>query len=315
MPRDGFLADNSQRNYPFIVGKPLQFLASGQPVTLPDAAIVDFRAVAYPAARWQTGTRVELAWIERAGPHVRLAFRCDAPGLAGVELIFLRHANDAEFTTQTLLVTRDLPAAVIAASGGQALPDPLWEATLTTGDCAALYRALPDGPRAYPVATWQAEIEPALCVNLGDSFVASLNVANAPRQVAGPPEGCGPAPVAGDTLVIVATCLRGEVALVEGYNAVIRQGTRGNNLTIGAAVGAGQGEPCGEVPLYPGEPTGAGSDYLSGGPGCGDVVSSINGVSASVIRWTSEAGIRVEAARDARHTLVVTVDPSVLARC
>jgi hypothetical protein len=101
------------------------------------------------------------------------------------------------------------------------------------------------------------------------------------------------------------TCITGPIWFKEGYNCRIRQDSGRNTITIGAGIGLGEGEPCEEVPLTAEEAPPGDSPFLTGGPGCNQVVQSLNGVGGADLVITAGAGYRIQADPGAPHKLVV----------
>jgi len=120
-----------------------------------------------------------------------------------------------------------------------------------------------------------------------------------------PPDGCGSlsSSAGSDEPILAASCMRGNIKWKEGYNCSIRQDNRDNAIIIGAGQGAGEGEPCDEVPLYEGEAPPEGSPHLSGGPGCSEVVKTINGIGGRDIFITAGPGFRVQQDTEDPNTL------------
>ena len=85
-------------------------------------------------------------------------------------------------------------------------------------------------------------------------------------------------------------------------------------MGIPALVGAGSGQPCSEVALFPGEQPPSGSSNLDGSLSCSEVVGSINGVSIS--NFIIETGLGVSLLLDPlANTLNLDFDLSGLAIC
>jgi hypothetical protein len=198
-------------------------------------------------------------------------------------------------------------------------PEPAWSGFLVTGDLGDLLAILTaDGQQLTRAGGGDAVLEPALAQNLGGGYVASVNLANDDRTRVDAPDECPPTqwpyPTGPNRVFVSAACLRGDLRFSAGYNAVVRQDDAANAIVIGAAVGAGAGEPCGEVPLFPGEGPPPGSTLLTGGPACNQVVRTINGVGGQFSSIVSGLGVRVDAVPE-DATVVVDVDMRQLAVC
>lgn len=197
-------------------------------------------------------------------------------------------------------------------------PEPPLSGYLVTGRLDALLALLPGDGVLTRAADDAAVVEPALVRSLAGGYVDSLNLANVDRTRASAPAGCDPTdwgfPVGGGRTYVAARCLRGDIRLKPGYNSVVRAEADDNRLTLGAAVGAGEGPACEEVPLFGGEAPPPGSDYLSGGPACNAVLRSINGSGGRFASVVGGQGVRVSADPE-NHAVVVDVNLSRMAVC
>ena len=162
----------------------------------------------------------------------------------------------------------------------------------------------------------EAIVEPALLQILADTYVRSLNLANADRTRYLSPVGCPgeswlnpPQP-----LYVRETCLAGNLRFVEGFNVSIRQNDFDNSLSFDAAIGAGAGEPCNEVQVYDGEEPPADSLFLTGGPSCSEVVRSLNGAAGPLLQLAADDGAAIKFDLD-RHRVTIDVDLHSLAVC
>lgn len=304
MARGGFYGDNAHRAYPFLdadLGMPL-----------PEAAVVDFGCVMGLTAGYDDSDHaVYLHQVYRGAAAYRFEFRTTAPALAGRGLVFDVPAGSAEHAS--FVAADDLAPGSSGSSAGGA-DDPAWEGWLVVGDLAALAAVLAEG-ESLDDPGGDTRVEPARVQNLARSYVRAVHLANADRVRVEAPDGCAPGAPGTAGLVRVHTRnLTGDLVFAEGYNAAVRQADADNALTLGAAVGGGAGQPCGEVPTYPGETPPAGSTLLTGGPGCGDVLKSVNGVGGRVIRLTAGPGVRITPGA-AEGELVVAVDLHGLAVC
>jgi hypothetical protein len=323
MSRPGWLNDNESRSYPLVPRGPLM-LRGVLPVGLPYSALVDFGCVVGPDAGFDGRTHpIYLQSVARAGGRFVFAFRCDAPGLAGVSLRFPRDVSDGEFATGESEATADVPPGAVEPCVA-IRDDPLWEGFLTTGLLDDLAAVLPDGEVLVAGAV-PPTVEPALVQDLSRGYVRTLNLANEDRTRARAPAGCpeassealgGPVDDAHQYRAIVnRECLSGPLTVREGYNCTIRQSARENSLTISAALAGGAGEPCVEVPLAGTEAPPAASTLLTGGPACSEVVNSINGLTGGVIHLVPRNGVRIEPSTTAPNTLVVDFDLRDLTVC
>ncbi len=320
MARPNFFADNENRAYPLIPDPAaLMSVDGGAEHALPTSAIVDFHCVLGLDTGWLEGVdSVYLHAVKRRDDGTfAFEFRATAGGLAGYSVTFLRDASDPEFTTS-------VADAVVEAGGslagdsydGPCGDDFLWEADLTTGRMDDLAAILAPGEGLY-AGDGDFPVEAALVQDLARTYVRAVNLANVNRTHATPPGGCdGGEPASPDTAVLVNhACIRGRVVLRQGFNCAMRQNDVANSLTIAAAVGAGAGVPCEEVPLNGDDVPPEGSTLLSGGPSCDEVVSSLNGLSASVVRLVPGTGVDIDKDPTRSSTLVVAFSLRDLVTC
>lgn len=297
-----FYSDNEHRSYPLVDGQ------IGLPV--PNDAIVDFGAVMGNRSGFVSGRdAVWLYRVSRSGSTFTFEFRTDASALSGRGLIFDRDLADPEYTCSF-----SSAEAVSATSEDGEDSDPLMEGFLVTGRMSTLAGVLADGEEWVDHDADQT-VEPALLQNLANTAVRNVNLANADRTRV--PDGCPGSSasssdsVSDDSLIVRARGLDGPLVLKEGYNCSIRLSRQDNSLTLSAAVGSGEGEPCAEVPLWPEE---AAVGLLSGGPSCADVLKSVSGVGGRVVRIVGGDGIAVYPGVDT-NTLVIEADLHGMALC
>lgn len=312
--KQAFYSDNEHRDYPFLNRpEPLSFEPDdGGPLNaLPPAAVVDFAAIMFAQADFLDYVEhyVWLAAIERSGSRFRFRFRTTAPGAAGDDCVFTRYLTSSEFDNQWV-VSGELTEGSSSIEGRA----PTWEACLVTGMLDDIVEMLPhDGEILFARGLWR--IEPARVQTLAGMELLTLNIANLPRTVVTPPDVCSSASEAPATEpIVVARDIVGDVRLVEGYNVSIRQEASNVGLIIGAGVGAGAGQTCGEVPRYPGETSPDGGAFLTGGPGCGEIITSINGIGGPDVGLVGGPGVTVQAA-NVPHTVIVAATGTNLALC
>lgn len=315
MANPAWYNDNQFRDYPFLTrveplaettGFSSSASTAGQISELGSAVVVDFGAIMEIDANYteEEGHTVYLHSISRAGDTFYLRFRTTAPDASNHEVVFAREATDAEFRIEWE------DASTIAGETAEPLACPLqpkWKAFLVTGDLTWLVDVLNDGDTiVYYAGLWQ--IEQARIQSLMDSYLRAVTLANKPRVVTEPPDGCSyssEGSIAVDAAIINARCLTGNLRWKEGYNCTIRQDNNNNAIIIGAGVGVGEGEPCDEIPIYEGEAPQNGSPFLSGGPGCSEIIKSINGVTGKDINLVAGPGFRVRAATNVTNRLVI----------
>lgn len=314
MPKTGFYNSNANRSYPFVDFDDRRAAATG--LIIPDSVIVDFGCLFGMGSGYVADEhKVWLHRIERAGGNFIFDFRTDVAGLENRSLEFRRTLTDGEYEHE--FAEADLaPGSSIEVSDACGSGS-VWEGFLITGSMEDLQEILPADGQLWVGDSDDLVIEPAVIQNLDQSFVSSVNLANAPRTFAPPPDECSlSSSVSVNTdHVVNATCLVGPLKLVEGYNCAIRQDTPTNRLTISAAVGAGEGEPCDEVPLYAGEVPLPGSNLFSGGPKCDEIIKSISGLVGPLINLRSGTGVTIDPDPDVPNRLLVTVTFRDMAFC
>ena len=317
MPRTGFYNDNANRNYPFTSDSTLLL---GGNVSLPTSVIVDFGCILGQGSQFSPDThQVTLESITRSGTQYIIQFQCNAPGLATRPLQFVRNITDAEYATE-------FTESATFSSGDDAACDidfPAWEGFLVTGDLTELANIIADGTVASATADGFV-LELARVQNIENTFVQTVNLANAQRLRVTPPPGCvgvgtasndGLIPAPGTT-VVNASCLAGPLLLQEGYNCFIVQNTTSNTISINAVAGAGAGDPCNdEVPRYDGEIIPANSNLYTGGPSCFDLLRSINGITGPEFKLTAGDGVSILTPANSPHTITVDVNLRSLAVC
>lgn len=207
-----------------------------------------------------------------------------------------------------------IPSDVSTASSG--CPDePIWSGYLVTGSLEDLAEIIPDGCGLL-AADEDVPVEPALIRSLVNHYARTLNLANDDRTRADAPDGCPELdyPFATGQTYVQADCLVEDVKLKAGYNTTIFQDDFDNSITIGASVGAGEGEPCEEVALFAGEQSPTGRSTLDGALLCNEVLRSVNGIGGRYLNISAGKGISIE--DDAAHNrLVVDVNMRGLAVC
>ena len=317
MPRTGFYNDNANRNYPFTSDSTLLLSSGG---SLPSSVIVDFGCILGHGNGFVDGThQVILESIARAGTQYTFTFTCAAVRLSSRPLAFTRTITDAEYTEEFV------ESAIFTSgdAGACGIDSPAWEGFLVTGDLSALSGLIPDNFTAN-VATGGCILEPARIQNIDQSFIQTLNLANAQRLRTEPTPECAATGTASNdglipapgTPIVNSTCNTGAIILQEGYNCYITQNSVTNKISINAIAGAGAGDPCNdEVPRYGGELIPSNSALYTGGPSCFDLVRSINGITGNVVSLTSGYGVSISAPPAQPHTLVVDVSLRDLTIC
>lgn len=308
MPAPSWFNENENRAYPLKV-------ADGNP---PEPLLVDAGFVAYAKSRFETATHsVRLLSVRRQGAFFYLDFGSDAPELYGTNLTFSRHADDGDFVTEFVdSGTAGLSASSESGSRSASeenrdlCDEPLWSGFIVTGRMAAFAELLPGNGEV----TYSAAVEPALVQNLAEAFVSKFALANSDRTRVTPATGCDGDTVDDGVIHVNRYCIVGDVVLVPGYNANVRQSTQDNSITLGAAVGDGAGEPCDTVPLYRGEQPPADSSLLEGGPRCNETVRSVNGVGGPQLTLAAGKGVTITSVPE-DNRVIINVNMSGLALC
>lgn len=188
-------------------------------------------------------------------------FRCDAPGLEFRRWRFVFPAGSRIGRTSR---------TVVSVPGGPEEPGS-GNGFCTLGDPADI---LASPPGWYRLCDPPA-VEPARVMSLAARGVSSLNLANVARTC---PPACGQPAPAPETLTAIWPAAAGAVGTLRmrgRRNARVLSDPSRNELSIDAAVGAGDGEPCGNLLA---DASGVRIDGGECGDGCGDLVRSLNGV-------------------------------------
>lgn len=328
MAQPGFFNQNENRAYPFVldtVNRP-----DNGPMTLlnlPNDIVVDCGFIMGAQSGFSTDLNsVHLRIIRRLGDRFYFHFESDAAELYQVPLIFTRHIDDEDYLTEHTDSTSsgdlDYPLTVSDSDSDSRAPgldtcgEPLWSGFLVTGSIQSLIRLLPVDGSIGTRDSGVAVVEPALIQNLSNSFPTSFNVANDDRTRATAPLDCDDIewPYEIGVIHIYESCLKGELWLKAGYNAIVQQNNTDNSITLGAGVGFGAGQPCNELQLFAGEVPPNGSNLLSGGPQCNEVLRSINGLSDRLFSLLASQGVTITS-YPAENRIVVNADMSGLVLC
>jgi len=304
MTRPNFFNENSGRSFPF-TKESLDTLVS--PTTLdkiPDSAIVDFGAIMGVTSAYVEGSdEVTLDRVTRSGGKFYFYFKTTALGAIAYWLVFTRDVGETDYLTEyvdAVAVTAVVEESVSISVSEQSVSvsttacgvSPAWSGYLTTGDLSDLADFIADGNSVYlgdPV------IEPALIKNQSDSFIRSINIANADRTRADTPDECRDLiwKVEPEDVYVREVCLTGRLRFEEGYNADIEQSTTETSIRVGASVGAGAGEACTQVPVFTDELPPFGGDNLDGAFSCSDVIRSINGIGGRIVQLLAGPGVSI----------------------
>jgi hypothetical protein len=284
MPRPGFYNDNEYRAYPFVYDKP----ATLPP--LPTSVIVDAGFVMGLDAYFdETQHTVWLSAINSVVvdtvPVFEFVFKTNA---SSATLSFFREQESNEWLNEY--------AESAPLNSKQCAEEPIWSGFIATGPLGALRDVFSSGTWSFTDNDYR--VEPALIQNLNKAYLRSISVGNYDRVRV---PACG---VTGTNdnrpIILNARCIKGDIRLKEGYNCLITQTDRANELSVSATKGAGAGstsaELCAhgsEIPLYPAEPLAADSKFFSGGPACDELITTVNGVGGTNINIIGGAGINI----------------------
>lgn len=328
MARPNFFNENRGRTFPFLQHRQEELEVSETTTLieenvlsisqLPNSAIVDFGATMGTQAFFQEATHdVYLYEVRRLSNAFEFEFRSTAPGLSDRPLVFTRSLTSDDYETEYIdTATEPEISESGSLSVSSCVEDSIWQAYLVTGTMSDLAEVLDSTGMSLRGEADEMVVEPALIQNLLEQYVRSLNLANAERSRSEAPPGCQEFewPFALDTMYVNYECMTGIIKLKEGFNVSIDQDDVDNALTINASVGAGEGEPCEEVPLFEGEAPPEGETLLSGGLGCSDVIRSINGIGGRVLEITAGRGAIITS-EPSRHRIIIDIDMSSLKIC
>lgn len=317
-----FFNANSHRRYPFIfsdnsggttsTSSSVSSSASGSAagVALPDWFIVDFAAVmAMPSGfRHSAGDSVYLSSIHRVGEIITAIFKTTSMFAEDhwVELVW---DVDRDYETVRADAEPAIPPTPHTACG----EPPYWSAFVVFGDREAALNFLLDG-QAVTFSPTDYVVEPARVQSQADAFVRTVTIANRSRTTTTPPTGCV-GTLIDPALFISGLCISDVLNFRGGHNCDIRQDLQENGIVFDASIGGGSGTPCGEIPIHVAETSPDFGQYLSGGPACDEIVSSLNGVVAENLQIIGGVGFTVYPHETDPHTVVVDFTQDGLSIC
>lgn len=283
MPRPGFYNDNEYRAYPFVYNKPDALPA------LPTSAVLDAGFIMGLDARYDEAQHtVWLSAVNKTGSLFEFVFSTNA---SPATLSFIRH-DSGDWTLEH--------SESAADETNPCAEEPIWSGFLVTGPLDAL-AAVFDTEAVENTWTLQPndyQIEPGRIQNLNKAYLRSISVGNYARVRV--PSCAEPSGNADRSIILNARCMQGDIRLKEGYNCLITQTNRSNELLVTASKGAGEGstseELCqggGELPLYVGEQFAPYTKFYSGGPACNEVISTINGLGGANINIVGGPGVNI----------------------
>lgn len=303
MPRPGFYNDNEYRAYPFIAktatinigdcGVPAAAPAPSGP-QIPDAAIVDAGFIMGLDSAFNSKTdSVYLSRIRRTALGLEFEFSTTAANANNEKITFSRLAAAEEWENEF---------NISSPANAECAEEPLWEGFIVTGDLTDLLATMTIGA-TLDFSSTDYVIEPGRVQSLLKSYLRSISVGNYQRIMATPPNNCAESESAFDPneerpIIVNARCMDGDLRLKEGYNCQIRQLTRDNTIQIGTAalINNAGGELClygSELPFFDGDLPPEDSPFLSGGPACDDVISTINGIPGPNVQLVGGTGVKI----------------------
>lgn len=307
MPRPGFYNDNEYRAYPFI----FRPLAVGD-VRLPNSAIVDCGIIMGLDSEFDGEQhKVWLKTVRRVNDVFEFEFDTDAPGAANTPLIFSRSVDAEEWTTE------DAESNPYVKDDNSCAVEPVWSGFLVTGPLTELTEALPANGSLNLEQNYV--LEPARIQSLVKTYLRAISLGNLSRPEAR--SACDQTPPTSRHVIINKRCVTGDIRFKEGYNAQIRQRQLAREIAISAGRNLGTPfdaaicEAYGEVPFYPGEEPPAGSKFLSGGPACDELVSSINGVPGPDVNIIGGTGIEITADPETNTVFVDLSTRTIAGNC
>jgi len=320
MSKQGFYLDNMFRTYPF--------MDPDTGIELPKSTIVDFNCFIYTEVGYKEDTnKVWLYSVERTGDDFIFKFACDAEGLSGVYLTFLKTLSDPELSYAFSESLGEYSSSSIPVNYNNQYETPtgcpekiLWEGYLIVGSLTDLAAVMNDGDILYDYTGSGTVVEPTLIINIQDSSVRTLNLANRLPLKVTAPEGCPqdyevkwP-----EDIVVFNSCITGDITFKHGYSCNVSAVAGNNEINFTAVVdGAIAGQNCGTIPgMYVGvgQTVPQGSVLYTGGPICGDTVKSINGISAKRLWIVGGKGISLTTNQET-FTISVAATLSGLAVC
>ena len=296
MWRSGFFNDNAHRRYPFVSTPEIESEAGSDQV--PDSLVLDcgFTLCGYSGYD-PTDHSVWLDSLTWTDTTATLTFKTNAEGFAGTIVVFTFDRGGPEIQ-QAFADCSGTSLDELNVCEGQLL----WYGFVAVSGLEAAIAWASSSPKT--LVAEQHTVEPALVVDLNQTYVRSVSLANRQRVRTTDEPG------AERPILVQSRCLQGPLQFREGYNAQILYSSGANAVVISARTGAGLGEPCGEVAQTAGEESPDGGELLSGGPKCTEVIKSIAGLGGPLIRMRGKGGIRVRRdTEDESKLLIIVTNP------
>lgn len=317
MAKPNFFNDNANRTFPFILGTAGVRTPPTGPVTmrqLPDDFVVDCGFIMGPESGFIEGQhKIYLRQVSRIGANsFSFEFRCDAPNVADIPLIFYRNLTDELYTTSfeesDIPTTETISESLSVSQETSECGEPFWSGYLTTGDLSSIVARLNEDEQITRENDNEVIVEPALIQNLNECQLVSLNIANSDRTRALKPEGCPQYAWSfnpGENYVTYE-CMQGDIRLKAGYNVALTQDNATNTIQFNPVQNAGLGTPCEDIPLFDTEtpPIGSDNELLAGDFYCNEVFRTINGLQGPNLIFFAGTGISIFANQSESSILI-----------
>lgn len=309
MPRPGFYNDNEYRAYPFIFSTAM--LDNEQERLIPDSTIVDAGIIMGLDSEFDPQThKIWLHEIRRVDNNFELELRTDAPGGENAPLIFTRAVEAQEWQTEYV------ESAPYLKTENSCAEEPAWTGFVVTGPLQDLNEKITALNSVVTLPPTAYILEPARIQSLVKHYLRSISVGNMSRPVA--LSSCTATEPEERQIIVNARCITGDIKLQEGYNCQIIQNDQLNEIEISAGKNLGSpvdGALCrthGEIPFYDGEQPVEGSLFLSGGPACNELISTINGVGGPDVNIIGGTGINITTDQET-NTITIELSPNNIA--
>lgn len=317
MANAGFYNVNEYRQYPFIDNPAiLEARRAAGLFTLPEQLIVDCGFILGLDSEFNAVSDfVYLSRLAVTANDYVFTFRATAGPTNTRPLVFTRAKLAGKYESWQYEYKQST-----ADTNKQCATEPVWEGFIVTGNLQEAN--VPAG--VYDFEPGQYVVEPATLQSLVRSYLRSISVGNYARTII---PNCvtndsSASAVTQDRQVIEqSNCLKGDVQFVAGINCLISQSDISRRISISPLLGANlntttAAELCanyGELPLFPGESPPAGSQFLSGGPACNELITSINGITGPNVIINGGPGIIITT-DPAANKIVLNISDTLISR-
>jgi hypothetical protein len=318
MPRAGFHNDNEYRAYPFVFKRSYK-----STVELPTATIVDCGFIMGLDSEYAPDEHIiYLHSITRELDTLKFVFKTNAPGAKNFDLTFECATTAEEWQTE-------FAESAPAAEANFCAEEPAWEGFISLGRLEELITLLPENGTIEfytPTTVTNTDMpdyttEPSRVQSLVRAYVRSISVGNYVRpQVPSCAELADEnfTPINPEEIIVNAQCLNGNIKIKPGYNCSIQQNATENSISVTAfrrdgGVAEETAEICqygSELPLFTGQEPPAGSVFLNGGPACGDLITSLSGVTGPNLNIAAGPGIQIVPTSD--NSIKIDITPNII---